>query len=496
MKILVTGGTGVIGTGIVPELLSRGHEVRLLSRHADEDAGRWKGVEPSNGDVSDITSLRGACGRCDVIVHVAGIATEHPPEITFEKVNVGGTRNIIEEAQRAGVRRFVYISSLGAEKGSTDYHKSKRQSEELVRASGLDWTIVRPGLVYGPGDEVISNVLKMVRAMPAVPVVDFGKQPFQPIWFEDLSKAVAAVIERGDLHGEVLEVAGTEVTSLDDVLNRLGEITGRTPVRVPVPMPVAAFAARIASFAADIPFDETKLTMLRENNVLPDTAGNVLQSLGIAPTPLDKGLRQLADLLPEISPEDGVGPMQHKQFWADIAGSPHSATSLMTIFRERITDVMPVEFASEPGAPKRIEKGATMTGALPLRGHFQVRVEVAEPTRVVFATLEGHPLAGIVEFTTTDTQSGLTFAIDVHARASSFLDLLASRAGGEIAQSANWRTVVERMIAESGGTSEGVQTQTRKLDESEAEEAEKRIRGIVQARQRSESPGAERPADR
>ena len=496
MRILVTGGTGVIGTGVVPELLSRGHQVRLLSRHADDDAGRWKGVEPTSGDVSDITSLRGSCGQCDAIVHVAGIAAEQPPEVTFEKVNVGGTRNIIEEAEKAGVRRFIYISSLGADKGSTDYHKSKRESEEIVRASGLDWTIIRPGLVYGPGDEVISNVLKMIRAMPAVPVVDFGRQPFQPIWFEDLSKAVAVIVERGDLNGQVVEIAGPEVTSLDDVLNKLGEITGRTPVRVPIPMPVASLAAKIASFAADIPFDETKLTMLRENNVLPDNAGNVLQSLGVSPTLLDEGLRKLADLLPEISPEDGVGPMQHKRFWADIAGSAHSASSLMALFRERVTDIMPVEFASEPGAPTRIEQGATMTGALPMRGHFQVRVEVVEPARVVFATLEGHPLAGIVEFTAANTQTGLTFAVDVYARASNFLDLVAIRAGGGAAQSATWRTVVERMIEESGGTSDGVQTQTKKLEEPEAEQVEKQIRGIVQARQRSESPAAERPADR
>jgi len=120
MKILVTGGTGVIGAGVIPELLARGHEVRVLSRNADEDARRWKDVEPIAGDVSDAMSLRSAVATCDAIVHVAGIVTEHPPDATFQKINVQGTRNVVDEAIRSPVRRFIYMSSLGADRGSTD----------------------------------------------------------------------------------------------------------------------------------------------------------------------------------------------------------------------------------------------------------------------------------------------------------------------------------------------------------------------------------------
>ncbi|HEU4521936.1 MAG TPA: NAD(P)H-binding protein [Thermoanaerobaculia bacterium] len=497
MKILVTGGTGVIGAGLIPELLSRGHAVRLLSRHADEDAARWNGVEAVAGDVSTPASLRGAVATCDAVIHIAGIAVEHPPEVTFQSVNVDGTRHLIEEIrEHSDLRRFVFISSLGADAGSSDYHRSKREAEGIVRESGLDWTIVRPGSVYGPGDEVISNVLKMARVLPAVPVIDSGNQEFQPIWFEDLGAALARIVERHDLAGEALDIAGPDLTSLNDLLEKFAEITGRKPLRVPVPMPLASLAAKLASMAVEIPLDETKLTMLREKNVLPDSAGRPLESLGIQPTPLDDGLRKLADLLPEQQPEDGVGPMHHKRVWADIAGSPHSAVALMSIFRDRVTDLMPIEFAAEPGAPTRIEKGVTMTGSLPLRGNFQVRVEVVEPMRVVLATLEGHPLAGIVEFTTEETAGGVRFAIDVFTRASNLFDLIALSAGGEVAQSANWRTVVQNVIDASGGTSDGVHRETRTLDEEEAEAAEARIQSIVQKRQRDESASGERPAER
>ena len=496
MKILVTGGTGVIGAGVIPELLSRGHHVRLLSRHADEDARRWKTVEALAGDVSDATSLRGAAAACDAIVHIAGIAVEHPPDVTFEKVNVHGTRNIVVEAGRSSVRRFIHISSLGADKGTTDYHRSKFAAEEIVRQSDLDWTILRPGSVYGPGDEVISNIMKMVRALPAVPVVDDGKQTFQPIWFEDLAKAIAAIVEGNALVRETVEIAGRDVTSLDDLLRKIGTLTDRSPMRVPVPMPLASIAAKIASKAMDMPFDETKLTMLRERNVLSDPSADSLADLGVTATPLDVGLARLADEIPERLPEDGVGALHHKHFHADIAGSQFSATSLMTLFRERVNEMMPIEFASEPGAPTKIEPGVTMTGSLPLRGHFQIRVEVAEPSHVVFATIEGHPLAGIVEFTTADRGAAVRFAIDVFTRAGTILDLIAERTLGGLAQSANWRAVVQNVIDASGGTSDGVHSESRALSDEEAEAVEHRVRSMVQRRQRDDSPDAERPAQR
>ena len=496
MKILVTGGTGVIGAGVIPELLSRGHHVRLLSRHADEDARRWKTVEAIAGDVSEATSLRGTAATCDAIVHIAGIAVEHPPEVTFEKVNVEGTRNILAEAERSSVRRFIHVSSLGADKGTSDYHRSKFAAEQIVAQSNLEWTILRPGGVYGPGDEVISNLIKMVRALPAVPVVDDGEQPFQPVWFEDLAKAIAVIAEGDALLRETVEIAGREVTNLNDVIRKIGALTDRSPLRLRVPMPLASIAANIASKAIDMPFDETKLTMLREKNVLSDPSSDPLGRLGIEPTALDVGLARLADEMPEKLPEDGIGAMHHKHFHGDITGSQYTATSLMTLFRERVNDMMPIEFASEPGAPTKIEPGITMTGSLPLRGHFQIRVEVVEPARVVFATVEGHPLAGIVEFRTEDRGSAVRFAIDVFTRAGTILDFVAERTVGGLAQSATWRAVVQNVIDASGGSSDGVHSESKALSDDEAEAVEKRVKSMVQRRQRGESPDAERPAQR
>jgi uncharacterized protein YbjT (DUF2867 family) len=474
MKILVTGGTGVIGEGVIPELLKRGHAVRLLSRHAKEDAKQWHRVQPFDGNVAEASSLTNAAEGCDAVLHIVGIVSETPPDVTFAKVNVGGTRNLLDEAKRARVQRFLYVSSLGADIGQSDYHRSKREAEQLVERSGLQWTIVRPGNVFGPGDEVISLILKMVRALPAVPVIDDGEQEFQPIWHQDLANVLATALERQDAAGQILEAAGPEITSMNDLLHRFGEITGRTFLRVPVPMPLAQLAV-----------DPNKLKMLQEKNVIRGTSAIAI--LGIEATPLDQALRLLADSLQESLPEEGVGALEHKRFFADMRGSRFSASALMTLFRDKVNEFMPIEFVAEPGAPNRIEKGSTLTGSLPLRGNFQVRVEVAEPTHVVLATIEGHPLAGIVEFTTTDTADGVRFAIYVYARASNFLDWIAVRTVGAPAQNANWRNVVQRVIDASGGTSDGVHEEKEKLSEEDASAVEKRVRGIVQERKREES---------
>lgn len=474
MKVLVTGGTGVIGEGVIPELIARGHSVRLLSRHAKDDARQWPGVEPFDGNVTDGSSLRGAADGCDAVLHIAGIAEEDPPELTFEAVNVNGTRNVLEEAKRANARRFVFISSLGADVGQSDYHKSKLAAEQLVAQSDLDWTVIRPGNVYGPGDEVLSLILKMVRALPVVPVIDGGDQEFQPIWHEDLAKILAETVEHNDLARETLDAAGPEVTTLSDVVNRFREITARSPMKVTVP-----------SFLAQLGVDENKLTMLEETNVSRGKSAAGL--LGVNMTPLDEGLRLLADAMKETLPEEGFGSLQHKTFYADIRGSRFTPATLMTLFRDRVNDFMPIEFVAEPGAPDRIDKGATLTGSLPLRGNFQVRVEVAEPTHVVFATIEGHPLSGIVEFTTSESSGALRFTIETWTRASNLFDWLAVRTIGAPAQDANWRNVVQRIIDASGGTSEGVQQEKATLTDEEAARVERRVKSMVQDRKREET---------
>src|SRR5215217_6684034 len=279
MQILVTGGSGVVGVGTVTELIARGHTVRLLARHASDDARQWTtGVTPVVGDVTDPTSIRGAADGCDAVLHVAGIVEESPPNVTFRRVNVEGTANICIEAERARVRRLVFVSSLGAPEGASEYHRSKREAEAIVERFPGNWTICRPGNVYGPGDGQISVMLRLVRGVsPIVPKIGSGDQSFQPIWWEGLARALAAVVEREDLGGQALDLAGDEVTCQNDLHERMSSITGREVVSVPVPEMFATIGAKAISMVGwKIPFNDAELQMLREGNVIEPGGVNAL----------------------------------------------------------------------------------------------------------------------------------------------------------------------------------------------------------------------------
>ena len=505
MRVLVTGGTGVIGEGLIPALLEAGHEVRLLSRGAESDALQWPdGVEPFAADVTDPKSLRGAAEGCDAVLHVTGIVEESPPALTYESVNVRGTQNVLAEAARSGVARFVYVSSLGAERGGSEYHRSKFRAEEVVRASGGDWLILRPGNVYGPGDEVISTLLKLIRVLPAVPVIDGGEQPFQPVWYEDLGRAAVRALESPGLRHETLELAGAEVTTTGDVIERLSAITGRDVARVPVPSWLASLGVQVAELAkvegllgVKVPLDDAKLKMLLEGNTVEPAVANALTTrLGVRPTPLDEGLRLLADLIPEQLPSEGVGPLVRKRFWADIRRGRYTPTGLLELFRERCVEVMPLEFSAEPGTPRVIEEGVVLTLALPVRGNVQVRVEEVAARRITFATLEGHMLAGAIRFDTRgEKRSGVRFTVEIHARPATAFDWVAVNTFGDAMQSSNWERVVGRVVGLSGGEApEGVRSETVTLEEEEAEEVGRKLKGLVDRRKRAERGGAKKRA--
>jgi uncharacterized protein YbjT (DUF2867 family) len=497
MKVLVTGGTGVIGQAAVTEILAAGHEVRLLSRNAAEDAKQWPmGVESWPASIGDSETLRGCADGCELVLHVAGII-EETGSATFESVNVEGTRSIVREAERCKVGRFIYVSSLGAEAGESPYHRSKRRAEEIVRSFAGGWIILRPGNVYGPGDEVISLLLTMVRTLPVAPVIGTGDDAFQPIWVEDLSAAIVECLSRTDLHGRVLELAGEEKTSLNDLLDRMSDITGRAPTRIPIPPFLASAGATIASLVgAKLPINENQLTMLSEGNVIRTPGANALSAVfRITPTSLDSGLRKLADMQPEQTPDKGVGSLKRKRFWVDIGGSVMTPEELFERFRLRFGDLTPLlDLRAEPGTPAILSKGNTLTMALPVRGNVQVRVEQLTDNSATLVTLVGHPLAGAIRFLAERRGDLIRFEVQVYDRPANLADWFAMRTVGEGLQASAWDGLVQAMVAEAGGIAAGpVQHEDTYLDEYQTERVEQWVKDLVTERKRAENAPA-RPA--
>ncbi|MEP6730432.1 MAG: NAD-dependent epimerase/dehydratase family protein [bacterium] len=494
MRIVVTGGTGVVGTGTVTELLRRGHTVVLVSRHAEEEARQWRaGVIAKACDVTDATQLRGAAEGCEAVLHMAGIVEESPPEVTFASVNVNGTTNMIAEARRAGVKRFVYLSSLGAERGASAYHRSKHEAERVVRGFRGAWTICRPGNVYGPGDGQISMLLRLVRgASPIVPKIGDGEQPFQPIWWEDAAYAIAEVVERDDLAHAALDLAGVETTCQNDLIRRFSAITGRDIHAIPLPEFIATLGAKAVSLIGwDIGFTDDQLQMLREGNFIPAGRANALTDiLDVEPTPLDDGLRALCNLQPEQLSNDGIGSLKRKRYWADIARCNCTPETLFTQLLVHFNDVMPVfvDAAVEPTSSNELREGAVLTLSLPMRGHVQVRVTALEERSVALITLVGHPLAGAVRFLSERRGDGVRFQIEVYDRAANLIDLVAMRTLGDRLQNHTWEKVVENVVERSGGVTEaGVESDSETLDEEQAAQVGKWLEELVLERKREEN---------
>ncbi|HYW06266.1 MAG TPA: DUF1990 family protein [Longimicrobium sp.] len=496
MKVLVTGGTGLVGKAAVDRLLAAGHTIRLLSRHAEDDAREWpEGVEAHQGDVASDDGVSGAADGCTAVLHVVGIVAESPPEATFQAVNVEGTARMAREAKRAGASRFVYVSSLGAERGESGYHRSKHAGEEEVRRENPPgWTIVRPGNVYGPGDEVISLLLKMVRTLPAIPTIGGGDQPFQPVWHEDLGEVLARVVASDEYRGEVLEVAGAETVTTTDILERLEAITDKHPVHLPVPEIVARLGTRAAeAVGITLPITEDQVTMLQEGNLIPEGRPNALATLGVEPTMLDAGLKRLVDALPEARPSEGTGKLERQRYWADIRGATLSPAELFALVRSEFGTLVPeglVTVGAEPGTPRSLDMGATLTLALPMRGNIQVRVvEVADLTATML-TVVGHPLSGAIRFMVEEGEGGtMRFEIRSFTRASDVVDLVGMRTVGHVAQKATWRTVVERAVERSGGAAvDGVNDETVFLSEEDAADVEAWVDELVVQKRRAEAP--------
>jgi uncharacterized protein YbjT (DUF2867 family) len=494
MRVLITDGTSLVGRETAKALLARGHSVRVLVNTNDGGSSDVSGVEPWTATIDDREKLRGAAEDCEACIHIASINTERAAQ-TFARLNVEGTRNISLEASRANVRRLVYLSALGAEDGDSDFHLSRRKAEAIVRNYTAQWVICRVGTIYGPGDEIFSPLLQAIRTFPVMPVLMRGDVPFQPIWGEDLGNALAAAATRHDLAGRVLDLAGPDETTLHEVLDRMCHLTNRNPVRLPVPGAIAELGARLAqAVGAELPVGRAEFVMAREGVLRPAHLNMLPEIIERAPTPLDLGLRKLLDGQPEQLPHEGVGNLERRRFWADIAGARFTPEQLFSKFCEQFSTVTPdqMDLDAEPGTPRKLRDGATLTMALPIRGHVQVRVVDSTPTQLTLVTLAGHPFAGGVRFLTEKRGDLLRFEAQVYERAANVVDWVSMRTVGHLVQGSTWKSVVEAVAHESGGVATGgVQEETVTLDDEQAHRIESWFEDLVdESRQAANRPGA------
>ena len=245
MKVLVTGGAGVVGRALCRELLKRGVCVRVLSLPGDSLVQSLpSGVEIAYGNVADYESIRPAFDGVDCVFHLAAILLSNDAD-AFEKINAGGTWNVVSACQDAGVRRLLYVSSISVTYPVlTPYGASKLAGEAAVKDSGLEWTIVRPTLVIGDGGGVEFRMFAdFVCKFPVYPMPGGGVSKKRPVRSVDLVKGIAAAGLTCDAVGKTYALAGPEVMTMAEMARRVLKQAGLRHWMVPLPWWLARMLA-------------------------------------------------------------------------------------------------------------------------------------------------------------------------------------------------------------------------------------------------------------
>ncbi|HYU95876.1 MAG TPA: NAD-dependent epimerase/dehydratase family protein [Sphingomicrobium sp.] len=241
MRLAITGGTGFVGSHVIDAALAAGHEVRALTRREQPPRERLAWVA---GSLDDRAALKRLVEDADALIHVAGVINA-PDAAGFEAGNVAGTLAMLAAATAGGVRRFIHVSSLAAREPALSlYGASKARAEELVESSGLDWAIVRPPAVYGPGDREMLELFRMARR-GFVLLPPRGRVSL--IYVADLARLLVALTARGTPKRRVIEPDdGTPGGwSHKDFAKALGQAVGRRTVSLSTPRPLLRLAARI-----------------------------------------------------------------------------------------------------------------------------------------------------------------------------------------------------------------------------------------------------------
>jgi uncharacterized protein YbjT (DUF2867 family) len=286
-RVVLVGGSGFVGRHLASWLARNGWRVRVASRHPPRDTAAGAGIVAVGADLRDEHEVRAAVDGADAVVNLVGIARES--EQGFEAVHVAGAARVARLAAAAGAGRLLHFSALGvAEDAPAAADRTKARGEAAVRAAFPAATLVRPSLVYGPGDRFFGRFAAMARASPVLPVVGGGRTRFQPIHVEDAARALAAFLERPGTAGATLALFGPETFTFRELLERMLRALGLRRLILSLPFPVAEGLAAAWERLPDPPLTREDVRLLKTDKVARDLPTPA--TLGVAARPLGDGL--------------------------------------------------------------------------------------------------------------------------------------------------------------------------------------------------------------
>lgn len=296
LKVVVPGGTGFLGRHIGRALLDAGHEVTVLGRSPDKVSSitLLQGANATRGDVTDPASLTGTLQGADAVVQAVTFPN-FPMEVarkglTFDNYDRRGAENVLVEAQRAGVSKFVYISGASADPASEKtWYRAKGLAERAIRASGIDHAILRPSWAYGPEDKALNKFAAIARLSPVVPKPGVGPQRIQPIYVGDIAMAVVRVFER-NAWNDTYELGSREVMTMDEVIETMLQVMGKKRPVLPVPAALMKIATAPLGLLPAPPMTPGGVEFAIQDGLVDIT--KMVEVLGIEPLTLRDGLER------------------------------------------------------------------------------------------------------------------------------------------------------------------------------------------------------------
>ncbi len=287
MRIFVAGGTGYIGRHVTEYLIKDGYEVRLLVRTPTEEKPDNKHVEIVYGNISDPTSLKGILDGCDAVVYLIGIIREFPAKgITFELAHVEGVRHIYEKAEQAGIKRWVHISANGVRADTPDgYIRTKYRAEEYIKAQNINYTILRPSIVFGKESGNTINFVNATRDLLGklpliVPVIGDGKYKFQPVHVDDIGRAISMIIDRPSTFNRIYGLCGTKSISYNEMIDIIANrYKLKKKIKLHIPAVFFKLAAKAFQHLETFPITVEQIDMLISGNTCSES--DLFEELGI-----------------------------------------------------------------------------------------------------------------------------------------------------------------------------------------------------------------------
>jgi uncharacterized protein YbjT (DUF2867 family) len=287
LPVLVTGAAGLVGIHTCRELARNGWKVRAMVRDAARGAMKLGQLplEFRVGDIRDAGELRSALSGCGAVVHLAAIAIEKKGE-TYAETNTAATERLISAARAENVQRMIFMSQNGADSASRfPFLHSKGVAQDSVRSSGLRWTILRPSVIFGPEDEFVNVLGRLILLTPWIfPLPGGGAARFQPVAVDDVAKVIRMSLEKKDTVGRIYELGGSVPLTLRQMVERILSAMGTSRMLVPIPIPmlrpIVAVAQRVLPTP---PVTSSLLDLLALDNTVTNNA--LTDTFGVTPMP-------------------------------------------------------------------------------------------------------------------------------------------------------------------------------------------------------------------